>query len=99
MRQKFRPSPYTLPSGSSADLHDEARSAELYGWVDGWGGTELKSPCIFLIVGGAAARTNATEVSTKSLHTPFGVQRRFTRRGAKRRVVRMGWDGMGWDGV
>ena len=30
---------------------------------------------VLTIGGGAAARTNATEVSTKSLQTPFGVQR------------------------
>ena len=36
---KCCPLPYRLPSGFSANLTSEARSAELYGW-DGWDGMD-----------------------------------------------------------
>ena len=52
-----------------------------------------------LVGGGTAARTIAAEVSTKSLHSPFGLQRRLTRR-ARSASLRMNWwiDGLidGW---
>ena len=61
MRQKFRPSPYKLPSGFSANPTIEARSAEFdgtdgtdgrvgrTGWTDGTDGNQM-GPLIFFIL-------------------------------------------------
>ena len=45
--------------------------------------------------GGAAARMNVEEGLTKPVHSPSGVQKIYTARGASLDFA----DGMGWDGM